>query len=663
PLTAPIVKTLSGLDPENMMLAFRIDAGNGSRDVMLANLLTEVLNNGKCGLVDVNLNQAQKCIGAYAGVYALNDYSAFILGGYPMQGQTLEQLKELLLVQVNLVKQGQFDDWMLEAAINNMKLSIMKRAESNNSRASQMAYAFVEHQDWDDVCKEIDVYGKVTKQDIVNFANRIFKDNNYVFIKKLQGQPDPVAKIAKPAITPIEVGRDNESAYLREIKARQVKPIEPVFVDYNRDLQKGKLNNGTEVLYVQNKENKTFNLVYYFEFGSLSNKKYELAANLVDLLSTSKHTPEQLSAEFYRLACNWSYSVSDENMRVSVSGLSENMDKAMAIVDEIMSDVQPNDEALKTFVERTIKARSDSKSSQANAYRALNSYAMFGDKSSYLDVLTDAQLRACTSQELVDLIKGLFSYKHRVLYYGPESLAAFQGIANASRLSNGKPKNVPAFQRHNVLPVKENTVYFMDYDANQTYLFEYFRGNKYDVKLRPQVNLYNEYFGGSMNAIVFQEMREKRSLAYSAQSYYTHEGRKDGYYYNQAIIATQNDKLTDALKAFDGLFEDMPVAQANFELAKNSLISNIRTARTTKFGIINQYLADEEMGYKQPLAKSLYEAYPTMTLQNVIDFNNKYVKGQKKFYMVLGRESDMNFSELGKYGKVVKLKPNQLFAY
>lgn len=663
PITSPITRTVTGLDPENITIAYRVNGGNGSRDALLCNLLTEVLNNGKCGLIDVNLNQAQKCLGAYAGNYTLNDYTAFMFGGQPMGGQTLDQLRDLIFEQINLVKQGKFDDWMLEAAINNMKLSIMKRAESNNSRASQMAYAFVEHQDWSDVCKEIDEYSKVTKQDIVDFANRIFKDNNYVVVYKRQGTPDPVLKISKPAITPIEVGRDNESAFLHEIKARQVKPIEPVFVDYNRDLQKGKLKSGSEVLYVENKENKTFNLVYYYDFGALANKNYEMAGDIIDYLGTTKHTPEQLNEEFYRLACNWGFHVSDEHINISVSGLSENMTKAMALVEEIMSDVQPDDQALKMLVERSIKGRKDSKSNQTTSYRALNSYAMYGDKSSYLDVFTDEQMRALNCQQLVDLIHGLFGYKHRVLYYGPESLSSLQNIVNANHKTDGKLKDAPKFQKHSVLPVKENIVYFMDYDANQTYMFEYFRGGKYDVKLRPRINLYNEYFGGSMNAIVFQEMREKRSLAYSAQSYYTHEGRKDGYYYNQAIIATQNDKLIDALKAFDGLFEDMPVAQANFDLAQNALISGLRTARTTKFGIINQYLSDEEMGYKQPLAKTLFDAYPTMKMQDVIDFNNKYVKGQKKFFMVLGRESDMDFDALGKYGRVVKLTPSQLFNY
>ena len=267
PITSVITKNVSGLDAENTVRAYRLDSGNGSHDAMLADLLESVLNNGKCGLIDLNINQQQRCMGAYAGTYTLNDYGAFMFGGQPMQGQTLEQVQALFDEQIALVKQGKFDDWMLEAAINNMKLAIMKRAESNNSRASQMAYAYVEHRNWGDVCNEVNELSKITKREIVAFANRLFKENNYVIINKLKGEPEPILKVSKPPITPIEVGRDNESAFLKEIKARQVKPIEPVFVDFSKDLKKSKLKNGAEVLYVQNVENKTFNLVYRFDFG------------------------------------------------------------------------------------------------------------------------------------------------------------------------------------------------------------------------------------------------------------------------------------------------------------------------------------------------------------------------------------------------------------
>lgn len=666
PITSVITKTVSGLDAENTVRAYRLDSGNGSHDAMLADLLESVLNNGKCGLIDLNINQQQRCMGAYAGTYTLNDYGAFMFGGQPIQGQTLEQVQALFDEQIALVKQGKFDDWMLEAAINNMKLAIMKRAESNNSRASQMAYAFVEHRSWGDVCNEVNELSKITKKEIVDFANRLFKDNNYVIINKLKGEPEPILKVSKPPITPIEVGRDKESAFLKEIKARQVKPIEPVFVDFSKDLTKSKLKNGAEVLYVQNTENKTFNLVYRFDFGyraGQTGKTFDLAADVLEYLGTSKHTPEQLQQEFYKLACNYSVNLGTENINISISGLSENMTKAMALMDEILCETQPNEQALQLLVARILKGRENAKHNQQSCFRALGNYGVYGSDSPSLDQLSEAQLKSMTCNQLTDALHSLMSYKHRVLYYGPESLDNFKALAN--QYTHPMNKKAPANKKITPKAVNENTVYFVDYNANQTYMREHFRGEKFNTKNEAVMDVFNEYFGGSMNAIVFQEMREKRSLAYSAQSYYATPGDKDGYFTNAAIIATQNDKLIDAMNAFNELFDQMPEAPANFQMAKDAQISAIRTARTTKMGIINSYLYYERMGFnpKKNHAKMLFEAYPNVTMQDIVNFNHKYIRGQKKVYMCLGKEADMDFNALAKFGKVKKLKLEDIFGY
>ena len=665
PITSVITKTVNGLDAENTVRAYRINAGNGSHEAMLADLLSSVLNNGKCGLIDVNINQAQRCMGAYAGCYTLNDYAAFMFGGRPIQGQSLQDVQKLFDEQIALVKKGQFEDWMLEAAINNAKLGIMKQAESNDSRASQMAYAFVQYQDWQDVCNELSELSKITKKDIVDYANRLFQDNNYVVINKIQSQPDPILKVSKPAITPIEVSRDAESQYLREIKARQVKDIEPKFVDFSKDLTIKKLDNGTQMLYVKNVENGTFNLNYRFEFGYNADKTIDLAADIVDYLATSRHTNEQLQQEFYKLACNWNLSVGTETITVSISGLSENMEKAMALVEEIMSDCQPNDDILKMFVGRILKSRNDAKANQQNCFRALVNYGTYGEASPTKDILTESQLKAYTCQQLTDAIHNLFNYQHRVLYYGPLTEAQVNTAIMNNHKTAKKLAKVPANKKVTPQAVNSNIVYFVDYNANQTYLQEYYRGEKMNVKNMAVQNIYNEYFGGSMNAIVFQEMREKRSLAYTATSYYRMPSEKDGHCTFSAMIATQNDKLIDALDAFTDLFENMPQAQANFDLAQGSLISQTRTSRTTKMGIINSYLSYEKMGFdmKKPLGKINLEAYPTLTMQDVVNFNHKYIRGQKKHYMVLGKESDMDFKALGKFGTVKKLTLEQIFGY
>ena len=134
----------------------------------------------------------------------------------------------------------------------------------------------------------IDDLSKITKDDIVAYANEMLGDNNYAYIKKLQGKDGSELKIAKPQITPIYTNRDTSSAFLREIQASQVKPIEPVFVDFEKDMDTFTAKNGIQVLYKQNTINDLFTLTYLFDTGSYADKVLPIATDFFSYLGTSK---------------------------------------------------------------------------------------------------------------------------------------------------------------------------------------------------------------------------------------------------------------------------------------------------------------------------------------------------------------------------------------
>lgn len=69
------------------------------------------------------------------------------------------------------------------------------------------------------------------------------------------------------------------------------------------------------------------------------------------------------------------------------------------------------------------------------------------------------------------------------------------------------------------------------------------RNEKYNAAETPII-MCNEYFGGGMNSIVFQEMREARGLAYSANAFMMQPTRLTDDYAFTTFIATQNDKCT-----------------------------------------------------------------------------------------------------------------------
>ncbi|MCX6232842.1 MAG: insulinase family protein [Bacteroidetes bacterium] len=660
PILSPVVKEVVGLESENVRLAWRF-GGSNTKDALMIDMLSKMLDNGKAGLIDINIQQKQKTMSAGAYPYQMADYSAFVLSGSPKAGQTLDEVKDLLLQQLDSLKQGKFSAELIQSSINNLKLRELKRLESNNSRVDVMSRSFINGIPWTKAVNYINELGKVTKAELVDFANKNL-NNNYVIVYKRQGKPADVAKVVKPKITPIYMNRNAESDFLKKIRDNAVKEIGPVFVDYQKDLTIQKFGN-TRILYKTNTENNTFNLYYYFKMGSNNDLYMDLAINYLNYLGTSKRSLEDINREFYKLACNFSVSSSDDETTISISGLSENMEKALSLVEEILADPKPDQKALDNLVNDILKSRKDAKSNQQSNFRALNDYATYGEKSPTKYFLKADELKAIKADELVRKIKGLCNYSHEILYYGTLT------PANLTTLLTKYHKLPASFVPYS-LPVKfvpmETTyekIFFANYDSKQSYVQTISKGVLYNEKITPYVNLYNAYFGGSMNAIVFQELREKRSLAYTARSSYQTPSDIDKNYMNIGFIATQNDKVIDAINAYNDLFNNMPESENAFKLSKDAIISKIKTERITKMGIMWNYLNAQKFGQTYDIRKDIYAITFSMSLNDVKQFNNNYIKNRPKSYVILGKEADMKFDELDKIGNVKKLSQEDIFGY
>jgi len=660
PIVKPIIKEVIGQEAENLRIAWRF-GGAKTDDALMIDMVCQMLSNGKAGIIDVNLNQKQKTLGASAFPYILADYSSLVIFGTPKNNQTLDEVKDILLQQVEALKKGEFSDDLITSAINNLKLNELKRYESISNRVRTISNAFLNDVPYSKAVDYINRLSMITKKQIVDFANKNL-NNNYVVIYKRQGKPQDIEKVSKPSITPIFINRELESNFLKSIKNAKIKEIEPVFLNYSEDLIVKKLGN-SRLLYKLNTENKTFNLVYYFKMGSNNDLLMDLAITYLNYLGSSKHTSEEIKRKIFDLACNFSISNNQEETYISISGLSENMEKAILIVEELLNDPKPDKEALDNLIADMLKKMKDSKANQQSNFNALVDYATYGDKSPLKNIFAEKQLKEITPEQLVQKIKTLTSYYHDILYYGTGSVESISSILQ--KYHNTQKNFIPYSIPIKFIPneTSENKVFFANYNSKQSYLQTYTRGVSYNEKIIPDVNLYNNYFGGSMNAIVFQELREKRSLAYASRSNYQNPSDKDYYFTNIGFIATQNDKITDAFDAFNDLFDNMPVSENSFKLAKESILNKIRTERITKMNVIWNLINAEKFGRNYDIRKDIYYKTMNMDINNVIEFNKNYIKGKSKYYIILGKEEDMNFKELEKFGKAQILTQEQIFGY
>ena len=538
----------------------------------------------------------------------------------------------------------------------------MRQLERNGNRAMAFVNSFINEHNWKDDALQMKRLEKVTKQQIVDWANEYLGANSHVTAYKRLGVDKNIDKIAAPAITPIETNRDKQSAFLKDIQQTEVKPIDPVFLDFSKDMKKGEIS-GLEFLYKKNELNDIATLFCTFDKGTQNDPRLDIAFRYLDYLGTPDRSAEQIKKELYNLACNERYSAGPLQSNIGVTGLDENVGKAMAIVEDLIFNAVADTNILAEVKSDILKNRADEKLSQSGCFSALQRYIFYGPEFIGKNTLTNEQVLALTSDELLQAVRDLYGKKHDILYYGPsDEGAARKIIADCHKVSDNPEaleKEIPQDRR-----VEKSEVFIAPYDANQFYYLQYSNdGNKFDVANDPSVTMYNNYFGSGMNAIVFQEMREARGLAYSARAFLRTPSFKESDYSFYAFIASQNDKLREAVEAFDKIINDMPESPEAFEVAKTAVLNNLRTNRTTGISVLYDYLDLKDLGLTEDRDKAVFEKIQNMTLEDVKAFQQKWIKDRKYVYGLLGRESDFDMDFVRSLGPVTELTLEEIFGY
>ncbi|MGI6222909.1 MAG: M16 family metallopeptidase [Prevotella sp.] len=664
PITQARDTTVYGQEAETVVIAWRFDKANSLQQDTLT-ILNQLVCNGKAGLLDVDLNQPMKVQSSDDGVDALNDYSSFYLYGQPKEGQTMQEVRQLLLNEVKKVRDGNFDDDLLPAIVNNYKRYFYEQLDNNRFRANQFVDAFINRIPWQQSVNVLNRISKLTKADIVKFANEHLGDNNMITVYKAQGNDTTIHKIEKPAITPIPTNTDKHSAFLDEIVNAKVQPIQPQFVDFNKDLSKTTFENGkTTLLYKQNNSDDLFTLGIVFPVGIENTSKLSVASKLIDYASTDKMSLAEVQKAFYTLACDYSVSSSNDETAFYLSGLNSNLSKALTLFYQLLENGKVSKEDYTKIVDNIMKERNDQKKEQGSCFRALMQYGTNGSYNFYTSRMSEKEMREADPNDLLRLISNL---RHQcnatVMYYGPTPMNDLEKLISKSypRRSNVAPFNYKP-RRFEVQPSVKQEVYIAPYDAKNIYLVQFYNENLTWTPDHAAIDaLFNNYFGGGMNTIVFQELREARGLAYSAGAGYGEPSRPEDKEEFYTFIITQNDKMVDCVNEFNKLLNNMPESQAGLELAKQNLMKDIASQRTLKFNILAKYYSAQRLGLDYDINKKIYETVPTLTMSDLVQFAKDRIANKPYRYLILGDEKELDMNAVKGYGPITRLSLEQIF--
>ncbi|MFN9862689.1 MAG: M16 family metallopeptidase [Bacteroidota bacterium] len=661
-ITKPVEVEVYGPDAEWLNLAFRFK-GTKSEDAGLLRLTDMILSNSQAGLIDLNLKQQQKVLEPSSYVDNLNDYALHTFSGKPREGQTLEDVKKLLLEQIDLVKKGQFDDWLIDAVINNLEKSAIEQSQYNWSRSNDLVMAFTNGINWQDYVTRTSNLRKYKKEDIIKFANDHYKDN-YVAVYKRSGKDPNQKKVSKPPITKVALNKESKSPFHEKLLANKVEKIQPRFIDYARDIQKLKMNKDVEVLYTHNAENQLFTLYYLSDVGTNNDPKIKAAVEYLQYIGTDDMSAEDVKKEFYKLGCNFGVFASEDQTYVYINGLSQNMDKAIVLFEKLLASPKADDEALAKMIDGNFKQRDDiKKDKSAILWEGLMNYGLYGAKSPFTNVLTNKELRELKAQQLIDIIKNFTQTQHRVLYYGPRPANELVSSLNNSHRLPEQLKPVPTPVEFQVQNIDKPTVYFADYDMVQAEIIFLSKGEKFDAQRMAEARMFNEYFGGNMSSPVFQELREAQGLAYAAFAQYSVGQKKTEHDQFFGYIGTQADKQAESMKAMMDLIQNFPRSENGFEVARNSLMNQLESERITKTSILFNYESAKRRGVDHDMRKDVYEKIQNMTIEDVSNFQKNFIKGRNFNVVLVGDKGKLNLKDLQKYGTVRELTLDELFGY
>lgn len=575
--------------------------------------------------------------------------------------QSNEKAETLVLSEIKKLKEGQFDEKLLDAIKLEKYVDFQSGLEDNSNRAMMLAEAFVNGENIEDMFAYPQKIMAISKDDVISLANKYYGDNFLAFHSKIGIQKPK--KIEKPGFKPVISTQESHSAYADQIRNNPSKEINFQLIDFERDINTIELKPGISLYSVKNPVNDIFNLTIRYLTGSRNIRELPYLASALMYSGTNKKPAVTYKTEFGLLGCSYGFSSSESYFDISLSGPEKNLDSALVLLGELLAAPDFNDNAVGKLLEDEKTNRKFERSEPQSISDALFEYVKYGNQSGYLTRMTMEEIAAIDRPALENCLKKILEYQSELHFSGntdPESLK--NSITEALYFpESGISGTAPYYE-----PVKEypeNTVFFThNKKAIQSNIQFLLAGDPFNIELVPQIAAYNTYFGGSFSGIVLQEIREFRSLSYSASGYY-HSMEKPGFRtYYTGYVGTQADKTEEALQVYSDILKNMPQKPERMNMIKNYLSLSLQTSRPgfreLSFTVRNW----KQKGYKEDPINQLLGQYKNLQFNDIVEFQESYIKPKPLIITIVANKKLVEQDMLSKFGKVLNIKEKELFS-
>ncbi len=625
------------------------------------------------GLLD-QLTLDNKLMYAVAANDTRRDQGRFLVVAVPyMDAQTqtytsLKETEELVMKEVQKLVDGDIDPELVEMVRQNFYQEFDRTMEYPQMKVSLLYNAFTYQQSVEEILREKELVAAITMDDLKRVAKQYLGAPKKVFEIE-EGTPKK-DKLPKPKIKSLESPK-GESEYCQYLDAIPAGKLTPTFIDFS-DIDQDRFYEGVSVYCTPNTKNHIFSLRLKYGVGTYELPLLEYAASLMNM-SGIKGTPGIKPAEFRanlaKLGGKCSYSVSDGYFYVDIEGNEENLEKIVEMVNLHM--MFPNFESENDMLINNIKGQvySSRKVEERNTdivADAAFDYVRYGENSPYIKrpALMEEVLQMTPSQ-LEGVLHQVQNYELEIHYAGALPALDVKNILYTKLSLNQHVRPTKSPVERPVVPITENKIYFLpDASMQQAKVYFLIDGEPYNVKEAVNYMAFNEYFGGGFSGLVMNEIREKRSMAYTAYGYFSRAPKQGQLTKFTGYVGTQSDKVADAIDVYMSLLDSMPQYPETMENIRTVLRQSVLSNKPTFRGKSQRLTANMLLGYKVDPAMLQVRDIQRLTFDNVLSFYEQRVKGKPITILIMGDPKLIDQKQIkAKYGKITKLSKSRLFSY
>jgi len=628
-------------------------------DYLPLSLACGIFSNGETGLTD-KLMLDGKIMAAMLMPLSLEDHGGNLMFYIPkLIGQSHEDAESLIFECLDRLKKGDFSDDLFEAMRMSTLTDRIHDMESLNSLANLFLELETRGMTYEDYLAETKRLEAITKDEVVAIANKYF-GNNYLDVRSKMGFPDK-DKVDKPNWKPIEAkNTEAKSDFAKAIEAQQVPEVEPQVIKFGEDVKITEVNDSFKLFSSANPRNDIFNLEVKFNYGTFQDPDLNRAVQYLNMQGTQTQTPEEVALALQKMGATIDIFCSDNNLTVRMTGFEKDMNDIIALCSRKLQNPSNKETYIQTLVESEQADLETSRDDASTWARAVRAYALYGDQSVYLNHTPLKEWKKKSGEELLAEVAEALKFDGHVLYSGntdPKLVANMLKDNQLVRPNAQKGREKVYVERKFTEPqvfIASNKKF------RQSNIYFHVPGEKLSLQDEALSSVFSKYFGTDMYSIVFQEIREFRSLGYTAYSYYTYDylERKPGNLFG--FLGTQSDKTLDGMTAFKDLIVNMPVRMEKFNASKEALL---KSRASDYVGFRNMPSSVQnwmKKGYDHDPRGEVTEIIRNTSFEDVQGFYNRMIKDRPVVIMMSGNEKQIDKKELAKFGAVTKLKYKQI---